>query len=286
MNTLQIRNTVRDFETWKSVFDKFERFREEHGVRSYRVLRRADDEHDVQVVLDFDTEEAAVEFRGHLEQIWRTPAVAGTTGRSRRARAARGRRSAVVVTATLPRISTRNIRRGPKAKDIRASTGHSVGAHPTNEGVSMRNAYRILATIIAVEVVIQAMAMVFAIAGLFNWVDDGNTFDKGTAEDESVNFTGAAGFMIHGVNGLMIIPLLGLALLIVAFFAKVPGGVKWAAIVLGAIVLQVFLGIFGHESAYMGMLHGLNAFVLLGSAGMAARLAKSAEVDSPTSVTA
>jgi hypothetical protein len=73
MNTLQIRNTVRDFETWKSVFDKFERFREEHGVRSYRVLRRADDEHDVQVVLDFDTEEAAVEFRGHLEQIWRTP---------------------------------------------------------------------------------------------------------------------------------------------------------------------------------------------------------------------
>jgi hypothetical protein len=150
----------------------------------------------------------------------------------------------------------------------------------------MRNAYRILATIIAVEVVIQAMAMVFAIAGLFNWVDDGNTFDKGTAEDESVNFTGAAGFMIHGVNGLMIIPLLGLALLIVAFFAKVPGGVKWAAIVLGAIVLQVFLGIFGHESAYMGMLHGLNAFVLLGSAGMAARLAKSAEVDSPTSVTA
>ena len=73
MNTLQIRNTVRDFETWKSVFDKFERFREEHGVRSYRVLRRADAERDVQVILDFDTEAAATEFRGHLEQIWRTP---------------------------------------------------------------------------------------------------------------------------------------------------------------------------------------------------------------------
>ncbi len=71
--SLQIRNTVRDFETWKAAFDKFERFRAEHGVRSYRVLRRADDEHDVQVILDFDTAEAAVEFRGHLEQIWRTP---------------------------------------------------------------------------------------------------------------------------------------------------------------------------------------------------------------------
>ena len=34
------------------------------------------------------------------------------------------------------------------------------------------------------------------------------------------------------------------------------------------------------------MLHGLNAFVLLGSAGMAAQAAKSAGVESPASVTA
>ena len=37
--SLQIRNTVRDFEAWKAAFDKFERFRADHGVRSYRVLR-------------------------------------------------------------------------------------------------------------------------------------------------------------------------------------------------------------------------------------------------------
>ena len=150
----------------------------------------------------------------------------------------------------------------------------------------MRNAYRILAIIIAVEVVIQAMAMVFAIAGLEIWVDDGNTFDKATAEDDSVSFTGVAGFIVHGINGMMIIPLLGLALLVVAFFAKVDGGVKWAAIVLGAIVLQVALGIFGHESAYIGMLHGLNAFVLFSSAVYAARLARSADVSTPTTVSA
>ena len=46
--------------------------REEHGVRAYRVLRRTD-EHDVQVILDFDSEAAAVDFRGHLERISRTP---------------------------------------------------------------------------------------------------------------------------------------------------------------------------------------------------------------------
>jgi len=150
----------------------------------------------------------------------------------------------------------------------------------------MKNAYRILATIIAVEVVIQAMAMVFAVAGLGIWVDEGGVYDKAAMEDEDITFTGAAGFAVHFLNGTILIPLLGLILLIVSFFAKVPGGVKWAAIVFGAIVVQVFLGIFGHESAYIGMLHGLNAFVLLGSAGMAARLAKSASAESPTTVTA
>ena len=52
--SLQIRTTVHDYDGWKAAFDKYERFREEHGVRSYRVLRRADDAHDVQVILDFD----------------------------------------------------------------------------------------------------------------------------------------------------------------------------------------------------------------------------------------
>ena len=73
MNSLLIRNTVRDYDGWKAAFDKYERFREEHGVRSYRVLRRADDANDVQVILDFDSETAAADFRGRLEQILATP---------------------------------------------------------------------------------------------------------------------------------------------------------------------------------------------------------------------
>ena len=51
-----------------------------------------------------------------------------------------------------------------------------------------------------------------------------------------------------------------------SFFAKVPGGVEFAAIMLGLVVVQIFLGIFGHESAFVGALHVLNAFLLLGSA--------------------
>ena len=47
-------------------------------------------------------------------------------------------------------------------------------------------------------------------------------------EDEDLSFTGVAGFMVHGINGMMIIPLLGIALLVVSFFAKFDGAVKWA----------------------------------------------------------
>ena len=61
---------------------------------------------------------------------------------------------------------------------------------------------------------------------------------------------------------------------------------KTAAIVLAAIVVQVLLGIFGHESAYIGALHGLNAFILLGSCRHAARLARTADVGTPTTVAA
>ena len=150
----------------------------------------------------------------------------------------------------------------------------------------MRSAYKFLAFAIAGLVALQAAFMVFAVAGLGIWVDEGGVLDKAAFESEDLDFTGAVGFMIHGINGMMIIPLLGLALLVVSFFAKVPGGVKVAAIVLGAIVVQVLLGLFGHESAYIGALHGLNAFILFGSAVYAARLARTAGVDTPTTAVA
>ena len=137
----------------------------------------------------------------------------------------------------------------------------------------MRKAYQVLAGLIALEVVIQAAAMVYAVAGLGIWVDEGGTLDKAAFESDDLAFTGFGGFILHGINGMMVIPLLGLLLLIVSFFAKVPGGVKWAAITLLLIVVQVALGLFGHETPYSGALHGVNALVLFSVAAFTAHRA-------------
>ena len=135
----------------------------------------------------------------------------------------------------------------------------------------MRSAYKYLAHTIAGLVAIQAAVMVFAIAGLYGWIQDGNTLTKSAMESQDLEFTGSIGFMLHGVLGMMLIPLLALVLLIISFFAKIPGGVKWAGIVLGLVVLQVALGLFGHETPYSGMLHGLNALILFSAAIQAGR---------------
>jgi hypothetical protein len=144
----------------------------------------------------------------------------------------------------------------------------------------MRKAYRILADIIAVGVVVQAMAMVWAIAGLFHWIDSGGgTLDSSILdswEDDPPDFQGSFGFAIHGIVGGMVIPAVALVFLIIAFFAKVPGGVKWAAIVLVSVVVQVMVAYAGYDAPVVGLIHGLNAFVLFSTAIFAARAANPA----------
>ena len=41
MTTLHIENTVRDYASWQEAFDKFERFRADNKVWSYRICRQA-----------------------------------------------------------------------------------------------------------------------------------------------------------------------------------------------------------------------------------------------------
>ncbi len=137
----------------------------------------------------------------------------------------------------------------------------------------MRTAYKVLAYLIALEVMIQAAAIAYGVFGITKWVEGGATLDKAVMEDESTTFTGLGGLILHGMNGTMIIPVLALVFLIFSFFAKVPGGAKWAAFVLLAVVVQVFLGIFSHELTSLGALHGVNALILFGlavTAGMRA----------------
>lgn len=73
MTIVHIENKVRDFATWKANFDKFERFRAEHGVQSYRVSQAVADPTDVVIDLDFVDEAAATEFLPRLATIMTSP---------------------------------------------------------------------------------------------------------------------------------------------------------------------------------------------------------------------
>jgi hypothetical protein len=138
----------------------------------------------------------------------------------------------------------------------------------------MRTVYRALAFIVAAEVVIQAMAMVYAVAGLSRWLTEGGVLDKAVTENDEFAFPEIVGLVIHGVNGMLIIPLAALLLLITSFFAKVPGGAKWAGIVLLLVVLQATLGLAGHSIPVLGALHGFNALLLFSAAVITGRRAR------------
>jgi hypothetical protein len=140
----------------------------------------------------------------------------------------------------------------------------------------MRTAYKVLAYLVAAEVAVQAMVMVWGIAGLVKWVDGGGVFDKAVTESEGTPFPEVAGIVVHLINGLFVIPGLALLLLIVSFFTKVRGAIKWAVIVLVLVVVQSQLGELGLEFPLAGALHGLNALVLFGVALYAGRRLRTA----------
>jgi hypothetical protein len=144
----------------------------------------------------------------------------------------------------------------------------------------MKTAYRLLAYLVAAEVAVQAMVMVWAIAGLGKWVDGGGVFDKsvieGSMESGAMPFPEVLGILVHGINGIFVIPGMALLLLIVSFFTKVRGAIKWAAIVLLLVAVQTQLGFLGHEFPLAGALHGLNALALFGAAIYAGRRLRAA----------
>lgn len=140
----------------------------------------------------------------------------------------------------------------------------------------MRTVYKVFAYLIAAEVVVQAMAMVYAIAGLGKWVNGGGVFDKAVMESDESPFPEVVGFMVHGLNGSLVIPVIALVLLILSFFTKVRGAAKWAGLVLLLVVVQVNLGFFGHEVPAVGALHGLNALLLFSTAVYAGRRVRAA----------
>src|SRR6516225_10820460 len=73
MTTVHIENTVGDFDTWKANFDKYERFRADQGVQSYRVSRSVTEPNEVLIDLEFSDQTAAQAFLPKLEQIMNSP---------------------------------------------------------------------------------------------------------------------------------------------------------------------------------------------------------------------
>ena len=142
----------------------------------------------------------------------------------------------------------------------------------------MRKTYQVLANTIAVLVVVQAGAIAWAFFGLSNEIDqNGMVISKACLESEDCgSFTAEWGFAIHMFfNGTLLIPLVALILLVVSFFAKVPGGVKYSATIVVLIILQVLVlpALSREVGSGFGALHGVNALVLLGVAAMAGKRA-------------
>lgn len=132
----------------------------------------------------------------------------------------------------------------------------------------MKQVYRVLAFLVAAGVMLQAASVAYGMFGLLKWIDQGGTLDKAT--ELTPDLGGYTGFSLHATGGIFIVPAIALLFLISSFFAKVPGGIKWALIVFGLTVLQVALGLFAHELAGLGWLHGLNALLVFGTAVSAA----------------
>jgi hypothetical protein len=82
MPVLRLEHAIRDFDLWKSAFDRDPIGRERSGVRGHRVFRPIDDPNYIVVDLEFDTLAEAENFQVSLAELWRSreaaPALIGT----------------------------------------------------------------------------------------------------------------------------------------------------------------------------------------------------------------
>ena len=133
----------------------------------------------------------------------------------------------------------------------------------------MKGTYRVLAGLICLLVLVQAAAIAFAMFGIISFVDGGDSFTESSD-------AGEAGQVMHSF-GAMAIALVAIVLLIISFFAKIDGGVKWAGFVFLAVLLQWVFGILAFSAPAVGLLHGINAFVIFGLAMNAMQRARTSQ---------
>ncbi|HEV7188939.1 MAG TPA: hypothetical protein VGN28_13675 [Blastococcus sp.] len=132
----------------------------------------------------------------------------------------------------------------------------------------MKQTYRAISGLIALGVLVQAGSIAAGWFTALHDVDNGLVINK--------NYDGNAFHSVHGFVGFNVMPILGLILLIVSFFAakSVPGARKWGAIVFGLIILQVALALVAFSVPAIGGLHGINALAVFGTAVRASMLTR------------
>lgn len=156
----------------------------------------------------------------------------------------------------------------------------------------MRKAHQILAGLLAAFVVVQAMAIAYAFAGLGHWIDkDGGVVNHAVFKDwdkHPPKWRGSGGFALHGIDGMMIIPLVTIVFLIVSLLAakQVAGAAQRAAILFVMVALQIFLGLSAHDVVVLAPLHALNAFGIFAMAVLTVRRASEVSTAPVETVTA
>lgn len=137
----------------------------------------------------------------------------------------------------------------------------------------MRKTYQIIAWSIAACVVVQAASMALGFGGVLHHVEQGGVVDKVLLDNPDPSMTGSIGFTIHSIVGSFVIHGLALLLLVIAFFAKVHHGIRWAAALFVLVFVQGSLGYTIRDLPYAGALHGATALALLVVSVVCARLA-------------
>ncbi|MHB1345597.1 MAG: cyclase [Thermoleophilia bacterium] len=67
MAHILVRNTVKDYDTWKQSFDKHSPMRKAAGSSGGRLFQSADNPNDVLLILEWDDVEKAREFAGSAQ---------------------------------------------------------------------------------------------------------------------------------------------------------------------------------------------------------------------------
>jgi hypothetical protein len=137
----------------------------------------------------------------------------------------------------------------------------------------MRKAYQIICHIIAACVVVQAAVIAWSTFAMLGASEEG-----GAVSAES----GVTGFIVHSAVGQIIIPVLVLVLLVLGLIGRI--GVKWAAWLLVAVLVQLILAYSSFGLSGLGLLHGINAFVIIGLAETGARSVATEKVATRTPV--